>query len=323
MELIYTDKNMKDIGSINKFNMDFDTTNTMDYTLAVDSGNQSILDDGFVYIPGTEYGGIIDKKTPSTITGNTVYYGRNYRGILNSKIVYPATGQDYKYLNGDIYEILTNLISEFNLSSYFILNKESISGYKVSNYKVDRYCSLYSLMVSLAKKFNKNLWLNYDISYKKILITFRSSIDYSKKELYCDAKLDMEVTKSSRLTTHLLCLGSGQLKDRIVADIWLNEDKKTFNTDHQVFFGLDDYTQIYENVNSNSKEDLLSAGISKFEELINVDTISVTLDSEDNLKIGDIIGGYEPITKTSATSTISNIIVNIEDGISSISYETN
>lgn len=323
MELIYTDKNMKDIGSINKFNMDFDTTNTMDYTLTVDSGNQSILDDGFVYIPDTEYGGIIDKKTPSTITGNTVYYGRNYRGILNSKIIYPQAGQDYKYISGDIYEILTNLVDEFNLSSYFTLDKESISGYEVSNYKVDRYCSLYSLMMSLSKKFNKNLWLNYDISYKKILITFRSAIDYSKEELYCDAKLDMEVTKSSRLPTHLLCLGSGQLKERIVADIWLNADRKTFNTDHQVFFGVDDYTKIYENVNSNSKEDLLSAGISKFEELINVDTISVTLNAEDNLKIGDIIGGYEPVTKTSATSTISNIIVTVEDGILSTNYETN
>lgn len=322
MVVIYTDKNLVDRGMIDKFDLDFDTTNTMDYSLTVDSSIKGIDDNGFIYIPGTEYGGIIDKKTPSTTTGTTVFYGRNFRGLLNSKIIIPAKNTDYRYINGDIYTALNSFIEEFDLVSYFRIDKESIAGYTLTNYKIARYCSLYSLILSVCKIINKSLWLYYDLSQKKIILSFRSALDQTKEGIFTNSQLGMEVTKASRLVTHMICLGAGQLKDRVTADIWLNADKKTFSTTDQSFFGLDEYTYIYENVNSGSKEDLIESGIEKFEELINVDSISVALEPDESFKIGDKIGGYEPITKTSITSTISNIIVNISDGEESISYET-
>lgn len=322
MDLIYSTDKMEDLGVIQDFELDFDTTDTMDFKLTVDSNIKDIPDNGFIYIPDTEYGGIIDKKTPSTSTGNTVYYGRNYRGILNSKIICPQSGQAYTYINGNLYNSLNYLLSQFGLLDYFVLDADSLAGVTLTAYKIDRYCSLYYLLTKLEQTLNKCLYLSYELKQKKIKIEYRVPVNYANDTLYTDTSLDLEVTKGSRLVTHLVCLGQGELENRTVVDLWLNPDKKTINSTTQNFFGIDDYTVIYENVNCADVESLIEEGTKKFNELINVDGVSVTLNPNNSLKIGDIVGGYEPITGTTITSTITNIVVTLNATEESINYVT-
>lgn len=322
MDLIYSTAKMEDLGVIQDFELDFDTTDTMDFRLTVDSNIKDIPDNGFIYIPDTEYGGIIDKKTPSTSTGNTVYYGRNYRGILNSKIICPKSGQAYTYINGNLYNSLNYLLAQFGLLDYFVFDPNSLAGVTLTAYKIDRYCSFYYLLTKLEQTLNKCLYLSYDLATKKIKISYRIPVNYANETLYTDTSLDLEVTKGSRLVTHLVCLGQGELENRTVVDLWLNTDKKTINTTTQNFFGIDDYTVIYENVNCEDVESLIEEGTKKFNELINVDGVSVTLNPNNRLKIGDIVGGYEPITKTTIISTITNIIITLSAYEESINYVT-
>ena len=65
-----------------------------------------------IYVPNTEYGGII--RETESITGDREIYARGYtwRGMLQKKILRPESGQDYLTASGELNTIIKSLVEE-------------------------------------------------------------------------------------------------------------------------------------------------------------------------------------------------------------------
>lgn len=87
----------------------------------------------------------------------------------------------------------------------------------------------------------------------------------------------------------------------------------------QSLYGVEEYVSTYENTSAESDEDLVSGGTERLQELIGADAFAVT-SSDTEQHIGDIIGGYESVTDSYVISSITNIIVKLDDDTVDISY---
>ena len=130
MDVVYTTIN-NDIGVLKNFMMDFEanydgaTSNDFQISLAQDN---NCLDIGqYVYVNGTEYGGRIDKLKVITSSDEIFYTGRNWRGLIASKIIQPEQGEPYYIVNGNLNSILQQLIEDLELDDIFSIKTSTYS----------------------------------------------------------------------------------------------------------------------------------------------------------------------------------------------------
>lgn len=116
---------------------------------------------------------------------------------------------------------------------------------------------------------------------------------------------------------HLICLGKGELQDRTVVHLYADANGNISTS--QSLYGVEEYVSTYENTSAESDEDLVSGGTERLQELIGADAFAVT-SSDTEQHIGDIIGGYESVTDSYVISSITNIIVKLDDDTVDISY---
>ncbi len=305
MDLIYTDQGRTELGVIQNFNVDFDTTGNMDFQLTVGIQN-NLLQGGFYwYIEGTEYGGRVDSYKVLTASNEIQYTGRNFRGILNTKVIEPPSGADYKILSGTMTEVASTLISDAGLEDLFVVDECDVA---VSNHKFNRYVKTYAGLEALCVAYG--LVPSFKVQDGMVHIAFDVATDYSDENEYTQDDLSFTITKTYANVNHLICLGKGDLKDRTVCHLYADSDGNISET--QSLFGQDEITEIYENTNAEDLAELKQEGITRLSELKNKDSFEVTANNFD-LKIGDIIGGIERVTNTYVAREIVNIIAKIDD----------
>ena len=160
MDLIYTTAARADEGILVAYELDL-AFGSGENDFELKAGNKSILRPGqYIYIEGTEYGGIIDAIESDTATKEIVYSGRSWHGILNSKVLMPPAGADYLILNGDANTVLAGLISTLGLGSLFEAETES-SGIAISNYQMIRYIPAYNGILRMLKDNGAKLCMCY------------------------------------------------------------------------------------------------------------------------------------------------------------------
>ena len=113
-------------------------------------------------------------------------------------------------------------------------------------------------------------------------------VDYSDRiELSQDDRLNFTIEVNKGSVNHLICLGEGELKNRQVIDLYLQQDGSIGR--EQFYFGIDEIAATYENANS---EDLETDGIKHFQELISGVSLAMDVESLDiDVDIGDVIVG--------------------------------
>lgn len=94
--MIYTNKNHEDVGVLldYAFDLEFGKNSTNDFELTIDTSTHCCEDGCFVYMEGTEYGGIIDGMKVVTKSDSLTYKGRTWHGILASKVIEPLKATD-------------------------------------------------------------------------------------------------------------------------------------------------------------------------------------------------------------------------------------
>lgn len=305
MDLIYTDKNRIEQGVLQNFEVDFDTTNNKDFQITVGIKN-NVLQGGFWwYIEGTEYGGKVDGYEVLTETNEIRYTGRNFRGILESKVIEPPTGQDHKIVSGNMQDVVSGLIAEKSLQDIFVVDASDVV---VSNHKINRYVTLYEGISAIATRYG--LIPSFVVNDGKVHVSFRKPIDYSDANEYTQDDLNFSIKRSFSDVNHLICLGQGELKDRTVVHLYADAEGNVSDT--QSLFGIDEVVAVYENTNAEDANILKTEGIEKLNELKNTDSFEVTIPDID-LQIGDIIGGIERVTNTYVARQIVNVIAKITD----------
>lgn len=90
MDLIYMNSNLEDVGVMKDFAFDLAFgADENDFECRINRNMHCCEGGYFLYMEGTEYGGIIDDIETDTDANEIVYHGRTWHGILNSKILEP------------------------------------------------------------------------------------------------------------------------------------------------------------------------------------------------------------------------------------------
>lgn len=272
MDLIYTDSNKIEKGILQEYELDIDMADEKDCSLKVDIYNNIMGIGSYFYIPGTEYGGVVDGTKIDTESGEIQYYGRNFRGLLNSKIILPPLGEDFKRVEGEVVESINELLAECHLKDIFIADEEM--DISLPEYQFQRYCTLYEGLQDWLSYHGYNLVLEYDSALKKVLIRIEVAKDFSDYLTYCaDNSVYFQVDEYKGGVNHLICLGSGNLAARRVIHLFTDEnggiqpyaikDDPQEDADYilddrmQLIFAADENVDVFDYRNAETRENYI------------------------------------------------------------------
>lgn len=318
MDLIYTNKSREDVGVLHDYTFDLAFgTDENDFELALDIGNHCCEPNCFVYIEGTEYGGIIDKMNIATKNEKLAYKGRTWHGILASKVIEPNNGETHLIVSGEANEVIGIVLERIGLTDLFEASKE-YTGLIINNYSFDRYTNAYSgLMKMLASVSAK---LKFTFKGDKVIISASPIVDYSQDEQFDNDQVELTIEKTGNSINHLICLGSGNLTERQIVHLYVDADGNISET--QTFTGLQEFTSVYDYPNVESLDELIKNGKEKLRGYVSEDKVQMDFGAEDVIyDVGDIVGAKEIITGIAVTEKITKKIVTITQGLVNIHYK--
>lgn len=303
---------------------DCDLNDTMDFELVLPAAEwQADLAYGNrIFVPGTEYGGIIGGRKTDTGEDTVTLIGRGWRGVLYYKIITPPAGQAYKTVSGELNTVLAGLISDAGLTALFSVSEEN-TGISVSNYQFDRYTTLLDGIYKMLKSVGYRLDVEYveveaGAGYVKLAAV--EAENYSDTiELSQDNRLNFTFEEIKNGINHLVCLGKGELTDRVVVDLYIQQDGSIGTTPY--YTGLAEVAQVYDNTSAEDEADLTEKGTEELEKLTSKQTFKMDVETLNiEVEIGDIIGGRDYITGMSMSKPVVNKIYTEQDGKASKEY---
>lgn len=321
MELIYvrTDENgVQTSGYLSNFESAFQVSTDLDYvtnnfeiTMELPQTKDGLLwaeneISCIVYVEGTEYGGEI-LGSEIDIADNTIKYtGRTWRGCLSQWIIEPPAGQDYLIVSGNLAEILRTL----PMGEWITVADTS---YSTGTYQFNRYVTTFEGATDLLTNAQSNLRMA--ISFESngyagdaVLSVIeardrRSEIEVSQD--YNDS-IQLTITRDNNTPKHLICLGTGELRDREVVHLYADDDWNVSTTPIAGAYPVETYEY-------TGEDTLVSAGRKHFLELIhNHEQIEVNINDLD-IQLSDIIGGKDVLTNETVSAEITTIIWRAEN----------
>lgn len=319
-QLIYTDANRIDQGVLNNATLDLEygrdeSEQANTFEVSIDRNSKIRLEDkALVYIEGTEYGGKITGIGTNTTEDVITYKGMTWHGLLNAHVLGPDNGQDYLVLTGEAHAIIRSLIERMNLQDTFTSPMTS-SGITV-DYQV-RYEYGYFTILAMLNASSAKLKMTFDGGM--MVLSAEPIADYSDSDELDTTQIELEIDKDYLPVNHLVCLGEGELKNRIVLHFYADANGNVSTT--QSLFGADENTLIYDYTNADSDE-LSEKGQEKLKELQNCDTVKVDIPEGRVLDIGDLVGAIDPITGIYVATEVTYKTVTISsNGLVSIAYK--
>lgn len=323
-QLILATDYLRDIAPVMDADVDFSVGEDNDYEIKIrrDSWREEYTFGNVLYIPGTEYGGIIGEINTDTSLDTISILGRTWRGKLDKKIIVPPAGQDYATASGELNQILRDLIAG-QFGDYFVVSQND-TGINIAGYQFERYCTLLAGITKMLKSVEHKLHIEYVQQERGqpgyVEVSAVPIVDYSDEiELSQDSQLNFSFKNNRNGVNHLICLGKGELQDRQVVDLYVQEDGSIGAT--QYYTGIQEVAEVYEDTSSESAE-LQEKGTEKLRELMNSTTFSMDVETLGiDVEIGDIIGGRDYLTGLYAKKPIKGKIYKVTGGKESLEYE--
>lgn len=341
MDLIYTDGNGIDQGVLLEYELDMEIGGTEDFELKLSVNDVHPEKYSYIYAEDTEIFGVLEKRTISTADGIITYSGRTIRGILKSKIVEPGQGQNYRIVSGSVAAIMNDFMEEFDLSDLiefhtdmacavladhdeswlvsdqaYALIVEDAPEFMVSNFQISRYTSVLDALNKMLDVVGAKLICLYMDG--KMTITLTSVIDYSDEiEFGTNQNADFVIEQDAGTVNHLICLGQGELSERQVLHLYMDEEGNVSKT--KTFSGIREITEVYDYSSVESLEELEAGGIKKLKDQVN-EKIQVTVVTDD-VAVGDIVGGREEVTGSTIKAKITTKIIRVKNNDFTVEYK--
>lgn len=339
MDLIYTNSSHEDQGVLLDYDLDLaygaDENN---FECRIASASHCCEAGSMLYIEGTEYGGIIDSIESDSSTDEVIYSGRTWHGVLVSKIIMPLqTGEAstaavtlkttdssggslidrYLIISGDANACIGFILSRVGLSTLFEASSTS-AGVNINQYQFDRFTGAYKGITKMLS--SAGLKPVFTFRDGKVILSAAAKHDFTTDEEFDSDLIDFQAKKNYKTVNHLICLGTGELENRMVVHLYADTEGNISQTQTQ--FGLDEYTATYDYSSVESEDELIVSGKEKLQELWNQDKLSLDLsDTTNTYDVGDTIGAFDSITGISVLSEITKKIVTVKNGYVNIKYE--
>lgn len=271
----------------------------------------------YVFSPWTEVGGIIDRMEYDASGQVTVrkYGGRTWHGILAGSIVKPPAGQSHLTLSGDINAATAQLIARQGLVATF----EAAPGQHGTavNFRVPRYVSVWEAIRRMAKEHG--LRPSVEKAMGKAVISYDEVQESGGDPVTGDGE-PYKATIRWRTTNHLVCLGKGELQDRLVVDVYADDNGRVGTT--QTLFGKDEVSDTYEENSIEDRAELLAKGLEKLGELQERNSIDLKATEGSERHVGDIVRTLSAKTGVQASAEVVKVIFKANgSGERSVSYE--
>lgn len=312
MDMIYMNGALEDIGVLQEYEMDMAFgLDENDFECRIQKKAHCCEAGFYLYAEGTEYGGIIDSIESNTGSGEVVYSGRTWHGMLNSKVLEPNSGEDYLTVSGEANTVIGSLLSRMGLSSMFSASSAN-SGLTISGYKMNRYITGYDGIVKMLKAVNGKLKLSFKGG--KAVLSAEPRHDYSQDEEFDADLVSFQAKKNFNPVNHLVCLGAGTLADRLVVHLYADANGKISQT--QTFTGMKEISEVYDYSAIETEEELIKEGTSKLKSYWSVaNAIDIDFDADSDIyDVGDVIGAVDNITGLQTTAMVEKKIVTIKNG---------
>lgn len=318
MDLIYMNGKMEELGVLLDYELDLAFgSDENNFECRVNERSHCCEAGYYLYIEGTEYGGIIDSIEHDTEKGEVVYSGRTWHGILNSRVIEPPADYDYHGIsNQKADKVLSIMIGLCGLDGLFVvpvIDETCI----VTGYRVPRYILGYDAMRHVLDHVGRKLSMTFEGG--TVSLVSSPKINHSQSEEFDSDLFDFRIKKNYNSVNHLICLGSGELRDRTVEHLYVDHYGQI--TQERDDF-LVEFTAVFDFPNAESGEELIEAGKKRLRELWNQNELSITLDNgANNYDVGDYVGAYDSVTDTTISAEITKKIVTIKNGTVNISYK--
>lgn len=277
---------------------------------------ENVPDKARIYIPGTEYGGIYKRLESDTRNNVISAGGYTWRGLLQNIILVPPSGSNYATDNGELNAVLKARV-EAALPGLFVGSSES-TGVTVI-YQYDRYCTLYDGLKAMLKSKGYRMRLAYDQEQCRVVVDAVPIVDYSQQIEYSsdmNANYSMVINKMG--INHLICLGSGELKDRLVLHLYADVNGVISSTQTQ--FGADEVADVYDYAGAEI-DTLTESGTDQLKANASKNEFSIDLETIEDVAIGDIVGSRDYVSGMTMTAPITTKIVKWRDGFESVEYQ--
>lgn len=319
VELIITGRNGIDRESIADYKLDAAWgADENDFELVM-SGASTIDAGAYIYVDGSECGGVVDAMEDQLTAGvsTLTYSGRTWHGMLADKILEPDKGKDYLTVSGTASSVIGSLISRVGLDAVFdAVDAPTAGAQTIKSYQFDRYVDAYSGLRKMCAASGLKLRLAY--ASGKVRVWAEPAAHYGDS---IDSDLiDFDATRTWRKPNHLIGLGKGDLAARVVVHWYA--DAKGNVTQTQSLRGVDEITQVYDYSNAETAE-LNQKTREKLQDLQSEGDVKVTVHEDSGIvfDVGDTVTARDNLTGITVNATISKKIVKVSGGVMSVDYE--
>lgn len=311
-DLIYTNSEHIEQGALDGYalTMTFGDVDN-DFECVFGSQNAPPLEDGcLMYAEDTEYGGIVRGKETSTTDGTTNFTGSTWHGVLNEHIICPPPGQTHLKLRGDAHAALRTVIAACGLEEWF---KVAEGNCGISVNADIRYIPAYDAIAATLAKVGAKLLIKWKRDRAELSVVEAVNHDQMNSD-----NANFTIKEGFRPPNRLILLGTGEMLDRITAELYIGKDGKISDT--QYYFGLDEVTAKFEDTNADLDE-LLEKGEERLIELQDVNEIDVSSELIDDYDVGDYVTVTNLEAGQTATAVVTSKTVTLIDGEPSFSCE--
>lgn len=318
MEMILLDKEMKEIGPA-ILDIDFEVgdisaLNDFEFTA------QSSLDAYAIYIPDTEWGGIIEYDEGTTDSESITLKGWTWRGLLSQEIIEPPAGSDYKVVSGELNAVIRDILSGV-LGGFFTV-PDVDTGKSITSHQFRLYTTVLEGLMDMLSGCGYRL----KIYAKKTdaggsVQVFCEAVPATTVEGQYDEDtgLGLRFVRNQMGINHLVCMGAGRLQDRDRVDLYVQDDGAIGKT--QYYTGFLERTAYYDYNNAESLEELEESGKKRLKELAGYKKLEITDVEGQNLEIGDIVIGRHRSMGITVEKPVIKKILTIQGGKETIEYQ--
>lgn len=321
--VILANSDLRELSAVRDANLTVDLNGNRDFSLQIARSywRPDLTFSSLIYIPGTEYGGIIGEVLTDTTLDYVELKGLSWRGRLAKKIIEPPAGSDYKVVSGELHTVMKSLI-EPEFDGLFVVSAED-TGVTVSNYQFDRYCTLLDGLNKMLKSKGCRLQLSFRREQNEPGYLYIEAVpitDFSERiELSRDCKLNYTMDDKQDGVNHLIVTGKGELQDRNILHLYVQENGEIGT--EQYYTGLQEITEVYENTSTETDE-LMAAAEDRLRSLAGKKTFKMDVAKLGmDVGIGDIVGGRDYLTGMHMAKPVENIVYEIVNDVESKTYK--
>ncbi|MDR1815639.1 MAG: siphovirus ReqiPepy6 Gp37-like family protein, partial [Clostridiales Family XIII bacterium] len=303
--------------------LDFAPGESNDFEIKVSrsaSKAQGVEKGAFVFLPGTEFGGMVRTFSAQSDGDEVTWGGLCWRGMLERDVVQPFAGDDYRTVSGDANAVIAQILAENGSVGEFFTVPSSAS-VDIPSYQFARYTTKLEGLTRMLETVGYRLSIHAERGNSgeafSVVVEAVPIVDYSEEWEYSKNKGgSVTLAEKGEGINHLICLGKGDLKDRLRVDVYLQADGSVGTTKY--YAGEDEMVAIYELTSAEDASELAKGGIERLLGLADGMELSLDYADGDDPEIGDVVGGRDYDLGIALQRAISGKIYRASGGKSSI-----